>query len=49
MNPKPMAREWLRIVKYFKSQARLRGRAPKSHEKGSDPAASGPQRSAKEL
>lgn len=49
MNPEPMAREWLRIVKYFKSKARLRNRASKQLEKRSAPPVSGPQSGAKEL
>jgi hypothetical protein len=49
MNPEPMAREWLRIVKYVKSKARLRNRASKQHEKRSEPPVSGPQSNAKDL
>jgi hypothetical protein len=49
MNPEPMSREWLRIVKYFKSKARLRNRASKHHARRSEPTASGSLKNAKEL
>jgi hypothetical protein len=49
MNPEPLAREWLRIVKYFKSKARLRNRASKQHERRSEPAVGGSLKNPKEL
>jgi len=49
MNQEPIAREWLRIVRYFKSQARARQREQKRHDARSDASESGAQNLAKEL
>lgn len=35
MNHDPMAREWLRVVRYFKSKVRERNRSPKRHGRAS--------------
>ena len=48
MNPDPTAREWLRVVKYFKSKLRVRSRASKRHERRSG-AVSNPYENTKEL
>jgi hypothetical protein len=46
MNREPIAREWLRIVRYFKSQARARHREQKRHDARAEGVA---QKHAKEL
>ena len=49
MNREPVAHEWLRIVRYFKSRARARHREQKRHDARADASESGAQKHAKEL
>ena len=49
MNPEPLTREWLRVVRHFKAQQRVRNRAPKRHTTPSESPEIGVQKNAKEL
>jgi hypothetical protein len=49
MNREPIAREWLRIVRYFKSQARARHRGQKRHDARAGTSEGVAQKHAKEL
>ncbi|HEX6271709.1 MAG TPA: hypothetical protein VFZ53_01650 [Polyangiaceae bacterium] len=48
MHRETMAREWLRVVKHYKWQLRVRNREPKRRDRLSDQTAGDPQKRANE-